>query len=149
MTAGLIAVWAAGGGARWSDEHRAEILWRGQAGPPTARGPSDGAAEPIAGGDTCPYLPESRQLRETLPKLPAAQAAAALDRYSATHDNPEGCEAADIDSRLALLEARQFHAIEGRRQIEVLGQKTDTLTGATLVAHIHRRRRILSDQNHG
>lgn len=90
---------------------RAARLWRASATLVLAMS----AAPAIAGSDTCPFLPEYRKLRATLSKLPAAQAAAALEQYSATHDNPEGCEAADIDRRLAPLEAGQFLATHGRQ----------------------------------
>ena len=58
--------------------------------------------------DTCPYLAEYRRLRPTLPRMSSQSAAAAIERYASTHENPEGCEAADIDRRLASLEKSQF-----------------------------------------
>lgn len=58
--------------------------------------------------DTCPYLPAYRQLQSTLPGMTAAQASTALESYAATHDNPEGCEAADLDRRLGDAERALF-----------------------------------------
>lgn len=74
------------------------------------------AAPAVAGGDGCPWLPEYRRLQSALPTMSPDRAVAALQRHAATHENPEGCEAADIDRRLASLERRQFHAVDGRRQ---------------------------------
>jgi len=59
-------------------------------------------------GDTCPYLPAYRQLQSKLPGMSARQASAALESYAATHDNPEGCEAADLDRRLGEAERELF-----------------------------------------
>ena len=58
--------------------------------------------------ETCPYLPEYRGLRATLPRMSPQGVAAAIERYASTHENPDGCEAADIDRRLAALEKSQF-----------------------------------------
>lgn len=68
---------------------------------------SAGLATPAV-SDTCPYLPAYRQLQSTLPGMTARQASSALESYAATHDNPEGCEAADLDRRLDEAERTLF-----------------------------------------
>jgi hypothetical protein len=53
----------------------------------------------VAGSD-CPYLPEFKSLQKQLENLPALDAVVALQKFVLEHENPEGCEYAEIDSLL-------------------------------------------------
>jgi len=68
--------------------------------------------------DSCPYLPAYRELQSALPGMTARQASAALESYAATHDNTEGCEAADLDRRLGEAERELFQLrLQDRRRL--------------------------------
>jgi len=53
--------------------------------------------------------------------MTARQASAALESYAATHGNPEGCEAADLDRRLGEAE-RELFLLRRRDQRSLLAQ---------------------------
>lgn len=66
------------------------------------------AAMPVAAADNCPFLPDYEQLRQQLPNMAAAEVVAALERYSRSHENPEACEAIEIDRQLGVFERQLF-----------------------------------------
>lgn len=66
------------------------------------------ASLPAAAAGNCPFLPDYEQLRQQLPGMPPAQAAAALEQYSRTHENPEACEAIEIEQQLGSVERSLF-----------------------------------------
>jgi len=65
----------------------------------------------------CPYLPQFIELRPKLAGLPPAKAAAALQAYSATHENPQACEATEIDRLLGDLEKQLFVLVSGEQRL--------------------------------
>ncbi len=67
--------------------------------------------------DDCPYLPAFRALRAQLPDMSAVDAAGALSRYAASHENPEGCEYNAIDRLLSEQEIQLFRVTVGSKQI--------------------------------
>lgn len=86
-------------------------------------------ASPAAptGGSECPFLPEFLQLEPTLAGLSPAEAAAQWDRYMASHENPEACEAAEVKERPGPIErvarkppraAPTFPKVAPRREID-------------------------------
>ena len=80
-----------------------------------AQAPAPAAAP--TGGSECPFLPEFRQLEPTLAGLSPVQAAVEWDRYMSSHENPEACEAAEVDRRLAALERDLFSIVSNGQHI--------------------------------
>jgi hypothetical protein len=81
--------------------------------------------------DTCPYLPDFKQLRGTLTDLPPAAAATALEHYAATHDNPEGCELSKIDDLLSEQELRLFTLHGDHESVAQLVYRCDSIDSKT------------------
>lgn len=65
----------------------------------------------------CPVLPEFKRATGAAARLPAARAASTLEAYAATHENPEACEAFELDRRLGLIEARLFVLRHGEKRV--------------------------------
>jgi hypothetical protein len=65
----------------------------------------------------CPYLPEFEPLRKQLDTLSALDAVAALQKYVAEHDNPEGCELTEIDRLLGERDTALVKRVLGTREI--------------------------------
>lgn len=75
------------------------------------------ASVPAAAADNCPYLPDYVQLRQQLHGMPPVEAVAALERYSSSHENPEACEAIEIDRQSGALERQLFTLDDGRQRV--------------------------------
>ena len=86
----------------------------------TAFAPYPATAQQTQGA--CAYLPAFQALSAQLPSLSPSQAAAALSRYVASHDNPENCEYSEIDRLLTEQETKlfRFFADETRQDAQMV-----------------------------
>jgi hypothetical protein len=73
------------------------------------------AGVPAVCGAECPYLPAYTKMSNSIQRLPPAPAAAALEKYTQNHENPEACELIEIDRKLGELE-RHLFALTARRK---------------------------------